>query len=85
MASKKKKAAPKKSNVVRTNFRQGAKKRGAGGAPRARPGDFDPDANVKQINEPAAEPAPDAIDTPPPFEEQPDFSRTVPKYGDEPF
>lgn len=78
MATKKRKTAPKKSNVVRTNFKQGKRK---SPTPRSRPGDFDPDANVKQVEETA--PAPSVADMP--FEEQPSFSNTVPKYGEEPF
>lgn len=79
MATKKKK--PAKSNMVRTNFRQGAKKRG--GAPRARPGDFDPDANVKQVEDTG--PAPSVADMPsaPGFDESSATGRAVPRFDDE--
>lgn len=80
MATKKRKTAPKKSNVVSTNFKQGKRK---SPTPRARPGDFDPDANVKQVEDTG--PAPSVADMPsaPGFDENSATGRAVPRFDDE--
>jgi hypothetical protein len=73
----KKKVPKKKTNVVRTNFKQGGRK----AAPRSRPGDFDPDANVKQVDE---IPAPSVADMPS-SDSFAEPSRSLPRYDEEPF